>query len=148
MPMADALDASQWNGRVSEGLLNSITVVAVMLASLGLYAVIAHAIVQRTREIGIRVALGATRARIITMVARQAGLHLLLGVCAGIACVFAFARLTSGGEGGGPVSGYQMTSMSTLGAVALVLGIITAIASIAPAWRACRIDPARTLREG
>jgi len=146
MPMGDALDASQWNGRVSNWLLDSITVVAVLLASLGLYAVIAHAIVQRTREIGIRVALGATRARVVSMVARQAGLHFVLGVGAGVACVFGFALLTAG-DGGGQVTGYQMTSASTLAAVSVLLAAITAAASIAPAWRACRVDPARTLRE-
>jgi predicted permease len=146
LPMEEALDASQWNARISEWLLNTIALVAVGLASLGLYAVIAHAIVQRTREIGIRVALGATRARIVSMVARQATTHFVLGVGAGVACVFGFARLTEG-PAGGQITGYQITSASTLAAVALLLAIITAVASIAPAWRACRVDPARTLRE-
>jgi putative ABC transport system permease protein len=146
MPMARALDASQWNGRVSEWLLYSITVVAVALASLGLYAVIAHAISHRTREIGIRVALGATRRRVVSLVARQAAVHFALGVGAGIACVFGFARLTAG-DGAGPTAGYQITSASTLAAVAALLAAITAVASIAPAWRACRVDPAQTLRE-
>ena len=147
LPMAQALDASQWNGRISEWLLNTIAIVAVGLASLGLYAVIAHAIAQRTREIGIRVALGATRARVVSMVARQAAMHFVLGVGTGVACVFGFARLTEGPAGAQVTPGYQITSASTLAAVAALLAVITAIASIAPAWRACRVDPARTLRE-
>ncbi len=146
LPMAQALDASRWNGRISEWLLNTIALVAVGLASFGLYAVIAHAILQRTREIGIRVALGATRARIVSMVARQASTHFAIGVGTGIACVFGFARLTEG-PAAGQTTGYQFTSASTLAAVAVLLAIITTIASIAPAWRACRVDPARTLRE-
>jgi putative ABC transport system permease protein len=146
MPMSDALDGVQWNGRVSEWLLYSITVVAVALASLGLYAVIAHAIVQRSREIGIRVALGATRRRIVSMVLRQATLHFALGSTAGVLCVLAFARLTSG-DGSVRAAGYQITSPSTLLLVGLVLALITLAASVAPAWRACRLDPARTLRE-
>jgi predicted permease len=146
MSMSEALDASQWNGRVSEWLLNSITAVAIVLAGLGLYAVIAHTIVQRTREIGLRVALGATRPRIVSMVARQAAMHFALGTAAGVACVFGFARLTSG-DGAGRVTGYHITSLSTLAGVAALLAIVTAAASIAPAWRACRVDPARTLRQ-
>jgi len=146
LPMAQALDASQWNGRISEWLLNTIALVAVGLASLGLYAVIAHAVSQRTREIGIRVALGATRARIVSMVARQAATHFVIGVGTGVVCVFGFERLTKGPTAG-PATGYQFTSASTLAAVAALLAIITAVASVAPAWRACRVDPARTLRE-
>jgi len=146
MSMAQAIDGSRWNARVSEWLLYSITAVAIGLASLGLYAVIAHAILQRTREIGIRIALGATRGRVVSMVARQSALHFALGIAAGVVCVFAFARLTEG-PNGGRVTGYQITSASTLAAVAVLLGVITAVASIAPAWRACRVDPARTLRE-
>jgi predicted permease len=146
MSMAQALDGSRWNARVSEWLLYSITVVAIALASLGLYAVIAHAILQRTRELGIRIALGATRGRVVSMVARQSAVHFALGIAAGLVCVFAFARLTEG-PNGGQITGYQITSASTLAAVAVLLGVITAVASIAPAWRACRVDPARTLRE-
>ena len=146
MPMAQALDASQWNGRVSELLLHTITALAIALAGVGLYAVIAHAVLQRTREIGVRVALGATRGRVVSMVARQAAVHFAIGTAAGVVCIFGFARLTSGG-GGGQVTGYQTTSPSTLAAVALLLAAITAVASIAPAWRACSVDPARALRE-
>jgi ABC-type antimicrobial peptide transport system permease subunit len=147
MALARAIEASQWNGRVSEGLLDGITLVAVALASFGLYSVIAHAIVQRTREIGIRVALGATRRRIVSMVARQSALHLACGVAAGIVSVFAFARLTAG-PNAAPATDYEMSSASTIAAVAVLLAVITAVASIAPAWRACHIDPAQTLREG
>ena len=91
---------------------------------------------------GSRTRLSATA----SMVARQAAVHFALGVGTGVACIFGFARLTSG-SGSGQVTGYHLTSASTLAAVAALLAIITAIASIAPAWRACRVDPARTLRE-
>ncbi|OLE81739.1 MAG: hypothetical protein AUG74_00630, partial [Bacteroidetes bacterium 13_1_20CM_4_60_6] len=147
MGLRNAIDASQWNGRVSELLLNTITALAIALAGVGLYAVIAHAMLQRTREIGVRVALGATRGRIVSMVARQAATHFAAGIAAGIVCIFAFAKATAG-DGGGQVTGYQTTSASTLAVVALLLAAITAIASIAPAWRACRLDPARALHEG
>ncbi|HKB09127.1 MAG TPA: ADOP family duplicated permease [Vicinamibacterales bacterium] len=148
VPLADALGAAQWNGRISTLLLNGITIVAVWLAAIGLYAVIAHGVVQQTREIGIRAALGATQLRLLALVARRATLHFGLGVIAGIGCVFGFSRLiASGGGGGGAGSGHDMTDPSTLAAVIGLLAIITALASIAPAWRATRIDPARVLRD-
>ena len=80
------------------------------------------------------------------MVARQAAMHFAFGMAAGVACIYLFARLTAG-DGGGQVTGYQTTSASTLAAVAVLLAAITAVASIAPAWRACSVDPARALRE-
>ena len=147
MGMAAAIEGAQWNGRVSELLLYGIAALAVALAGVGLYAVIAHAMLQRTREIAVRVALGATEGRIVSMVARQAAMHVSLGTAAGFVCIFAFAKATSGG-GGGQFTGYQTTSASTLAVVALLLAAIAAMASIVPAWRACSIDPAQALREG
>jgi hypothetical protein len=146
LPLAAALDASQWNGRVSTLLLYGIAIVAVCLAAIGLYAVIAHGVAQQTREIGIRAALGATRARLLALVARRATWHFALGLAAGIACTFTFARLIARG-GGDPGSGHQMTDPLTLAPVAVLLAMITALASIVPAWRATRIDPARVLHD-
>jgi hypothetical protein len=146
MPMAQALGASQWAGRVSSLLLYGIAVVTVCLAIIGLYAVIAHAVVQRTREIGVRLALGAQRSRLLAMVARHAATHLMFGVTAGLAFVFGFARLVGSGGGDG-AAGRDFTEPVTLAAVIGLLAIITVVASIAPAWRASRIDPAQVLRE-
>jgi ABC-type antimicrobial peptide transport system permease subunit len=145
MPMRQALDESQWNGRVSSLLFNGITAVAVCLAAFGLYAVMAHAVVQRTREIGIRVALGARRRHLVGMVARHAAAHLALGIVAGFVCTVAFARLTSSG-GGGTASGYSLSDPLTLAAVGALLMAITAAASIVPAWTAARVDPLIALR--
>jgi putative ABC transport system permease protein len=147
MPMAQALDASQWNDRVSSLLLYGIGVVTVCLAIIGLYGVIAHAVLQRTREMGIRLALGAQRSRLLAMVARNAATHFTFGVIAGLGCMFAFAKLIDSAGGDRP-SDTGLTEPLTLAAVVGLLAIITAIASIAPAWRASRIDPAEVLREG
>jgi len=144
--MAQALDASQWNGRVSTLLLYGIALVAVCLALIGLYAVIAHAVVQRTREIAIRLALGARRSHLLAIVARHGAICFTFGVAAGLAFVFGFARLVGSG-GGGETSIRAYTEPVTLAAVVVLLAIVTAVASIAPAWRASRIDPARVLRE-
>jgi putative ABC transport system permease protein len=146
MPMAQALDASQWNGRVSTLLLYGIALVAVCLALIGLYAVIAHAVVQRTHEIAIRLALGARRSHLLAIVARHGAIRFAFGVAAGLAFVFGFARLVGSG-GGGETSIRGYTEPVTLAAVVALLAIVTAVASIAPAWRASRIDPAQVLRE-
>jgi len=146
MPMNDALDVSQWNARVSNVLLYGIAFAAIALATIGLYAVIAHAVLERTREIGIRVALGARRARLVGLVAGRAVLHLLLGTGAGIGCVFGFERLIAAGGGQTATLGHQLTDPLTLTASAVLLAIVTIAASIVPAWNAARVDPVAALR--
>jgi predicted permease len=147
LPMAQALDASNWQGRVSEFLLNGIVVVAICLAGIGLYAVMAHTVLQRTREIGIRVALGARRRGLVAMMARSAVAYLAFGSAAGLLCVAGFARLMESGAGSGSAP-YQLSDPATSMAAVGLLALITAVASIAPAWRATRVDPGRVLREG
>jgi predicted permease len=144
MSMDQALTDAQWNGRVSEYLLNTIAFVAVCLAAIGLYAVMAHAVVQRTREIGIRLALGARSRHVLSMVLRHASVQFVFGLIAGVGCTFAFERLVGGGGAG--TLGYRMSDPLTLAAVALLLALITAVASIAPMLRATRVDPAVSLR--
>src|SRR5581483_7339826 len=148
MPMEAALDASQWNGRVSNLLLLIIAGAAVVLATLGLYAVIANAVEQRTREIGIRVALGAGRARLVGMVASRAAFYLALGVTAGIGCSIAWERSVSSGGGGAGTraTGFSATDPLTVAAAVALLAAITLVASIVPAWSATRVDPIVALR--
>jgi predicted permease len=143
MSMERALLESQWNGRISNMLLNGIAFVAVLLAAIGLYAVSAHAVAQRTQEIGVRVALGASSRHVIAIVARRAAIHLALGLVAGVAATLAFERLVGGGPG---TFGYHMAEPVNLAAVAVMLTIITALASVAPARRALRLDPVIALR--
>ena len=148
MSLEDAIDASRWNGRVSNLLLYVIAAAAIVLATLGLFAVIAHAVEQRTREIGIRVALGAGRSRLLAMVARRTAGHLATGLAAGFACIAVFERITSsgGGEAAAQITRYRITDPLTMtGAVAL-LTTIAMIAAIVPAWTATRIDPVVALR--
>jgi len=147
LPMEQALDASNWNGRVSEALLNSIAFVAICLAGIGLYAVMAHAVVHRTREIGLRVALGARRSQLVAMMARSATVYLTLGVLAGSGCVMVFAWLIERGAGSGSAP-FRLNDPLTFGGGILLLTLITAAAAIVPTWRAIRIEPARVLREG
>lgn len=145
MPMEAALDASQWNGRVSSLLLYVISLSAVVLATIGLYSVIAHAVEQRTREIGIRVALGARRSKLIAMVASRAAFHFALGGAAGAACVAGWERFVSSG-GGEAATALRTTDPLTLAGAVALLAAITLVAALVPAWSATRIDPIVALR--
>jgi putative ABC transport system permease protein len=115
--------------------------VALVLAAAGIYGVLAGSVAQRTREFGIRAALGATRSGILSLAMRQ-GLHLAtLGLLIGWVGAFALARLLRGLlyeiAPGDPV---------TLGAVTVVLGGVALAASLGPAWRAARVDPVTSLK--
>jgi len=111
------------------------------LASVGLYGVIAYLATQRTREIGIRVALGAQRADIVRMVVGQ-GLRLALaGVCVGIAAALVATRAIAA-----VLYGVSATDSLTFVAVPLTLLGVAAVACYIPARRAARVDPMAALR--
>jgi ABC-type antimicrobial peptide transport system permease subunit len=123
-------------------LLTAFAALALLLASLGLYGLLAYAVSQRSREIGLRMALGASGTRVVRDVVRR-GL-LLAGLGLGIG--FAAARALSGMLSG-ILYGVTATDPATYGGVAvLVLAIVLAACSI-PARRAVRIDPMMVLRE-
>jgi ABC-type antimicrobial peptide transport system permease subunit len=111
------------------------------LASVGLYAVVAHLVSQRTREIGIRVALGASRRTIMQMVFAQGLLPMAIGLAIGMAAAFAVTRVL-----GGLLSGVSATDPFTFAAVAIVLLIAATVGCALPARRAVRIDPMSALR--
>ena len=143
MPMEQALVESQWNARVSNMIATSISLIAVCLAAVGLYAVTAHAVVQRTQEIGIRMALGARAQHVVGIVVRRAMVQLALGFVAGVGCILGWERLFNEGGGAG---GQRMSDPMNLLAVSAVLVVVATIASIAPAWRAAHLDPVIALR--
>ena len=90
--MAQVIDEAGWNPRLSGNLLMTIALIAFGLAAVGLYAVTAHAVAQRTQEIGIRVALGAGTRQVAWLVLRRALRQLAVGLVAGIICTYAFDR--------------------------------------------------------
>jgi predicted permease len=142
MPLEQALVESQWNARVSTMIATSISLIAVCLAAVGLYAVTAHAVVQRTQEIGIRMALGARAQHVVGIVVRRAMVQLALGFVAGVGCILGWERIFSEGGAGGQ----RMSDPVNLLAVSAVLVAVATIASIGPAWRAARLDPVIALR--
>jgi putative ABC transport system permease protein len=114
---------------------------AFLLAGLGLYGILALAVEQRIREIGVRVALGAGRREIFRLIVGR-GMRLgLVGVLVGIPAALALTRLMSG-----VLSGLGTTDPMTYASVAALLGIAAFLASYLPARRATRVDPLVALR--
>ena len=116
-------------------------IVALALAAVGVYGVMAYSVRERTQEIGVRVALGATARSVLGLVLGQALRLVAIGVAAGLAAAALLTRLLERLlYETGPLDPW------TFGVTALVL-LITAIASLIPAFRASRVDPMRVLRE-
>jgi len=127
--------------RVSAITLTLFSLVALLLASLGLYGTLAYDVAQRTHEIGVRIAMGAEPARILTHVLLRSGVMVLPGLALGLMASLAGAGLIEHllYEVHGADSG-------TLAAVTACLAAVALAASAWPAWRATRIDPVRALR--
>ena len=132
---------SLWAPRMGASLLSAFGLIALLLAAIGLYGVMSYSVNQRTREIGIRMALGAGQRDVRGMIVRQ-GLWLAVGgVAVGLAAALALARLVTnllfGVSGADPV---------TFVAVPLVLLAVAVAATLLPALRASRVDPVEALR--
>ena len=142
MPLSDYISAAWFGPRLISFFLGVLGVISILLAAVGLYGVMAHAVSQRTREIGIRMALGADREGVLRMVLRRGLLLALSGVAAGLAITLAatpqIAPLLYRVSPADPVS--------ILGA-AVFLSVVAVLASLIPALRATRIDPIIALRQ-
>ena len=122
-------------------LLGAFGFIALVLAMMGIYAVISYSVTQRTHEIGIRMALGARRRNVMGMLLRQGFVLTLIGVVIGIACSFALMRVLSGLLFGVSTSDPVIFVLS-----AVLLCIVALLASWVPAVRATRVDPMIALR--
>ena len=127
--------------RFSTFLLGVFAIVALMLAAIGIYGVMAYSVTQRTQEIGIRMALGAQPGKIMMMVVRHSFILVVLGVVIGLGGAFALTRVMSS-----LLYGVSATDAVTFTAPALVLGVIALLASYFPARRAASVDPTVALR--
>jgi ABC-type antimicrobial peptide transport system permease subunit len=115
---------------------------AVLIAAIGLYGVMAYTVARRKVEIGIRMALGADRRSVVGMVAREALLLLAAGAVAGLAAAIPGANMAAA-----LLYGLQPSDLTTLTAAVALLAFITMAASCIPAWRATRVAPTVALRE-
>lgn len=139
--MTDVQSAAVAQPRLLMTLLVTLAGAAVLLAALGIHGLIAASVTERTREMGIRIALGATAGRAISRLAVPGILLTLAGTIAGAFLARGATRLLHH-----LLWGVSPSDPMTFMAVAVLLVAVAAVASIIPAMRILRLDPARTLR--
>jgi len=141
--MDDRIDdsPSAFLNRSSAWLVGGFAVSALLLGAIGLYGVIAYSVSRRTREIGVRMALGAQRGAVYRLVLGQAGFVAAVGIVVGLGCAAPAAALLRG-----LLFGVQVWDVWMLGGVAVLLGICALAASYVPARRAASVNPVEALR--
>jgi len=122
-------------------LLGVFATVAMVLAAIGIYGVIAYSVTQRTREIGIRMALGAQRTQMLGMVLRQSLTVVVIGIAVGLLAAFGATRLLAS-----LLYGVGANDVVTYASVVFLLGAAAFLASYIPARRAMKVDPMIALR--
>jgi putative ABC transport system permease protein len=140
--MASLVSAALGGARFGMQLLAGFALVALLMAALGIYGVVAFVVSRRTREVGIRMALGARAADVLRLVLRQGMMPVLIGLAAGLVASLALGRLSAG-----LLFGVPPHDPATLAAAAAVLTASALLACALPARRAARIDPAQALRD-
>jgi ABC-type antimicrobial peptide transport system permease subunit len=139
--LADVIAPQLRPWRIGASLFSGFGVLALLIAVVGLYGLIAYSVTQRTRELGLRLALGAQRESILSLVVREGLSFVVIGIAAGTVLSILSGRAIS-------ALLYETSPNDplVLGGVALVLCGCAALASFVPGWRASRIDPATALR--
>ena len=141
VPLEKMIAGTLAQPRFSTMLLGSFAAVALLLAAIGIYGVIAYSVAQRTREIGIRMALGAQRGDVLQMILRQSMLIIGIGLAIGLLGAFALTRWM-----GSLLYGVSAHDLSIHGLVLMILAGAGLIASYIPARRAMAVDPMVALR--
>jgi len=141
MPLEQYIAASLFPQRIAASLLGTLSTVALLLAAVGLYGVMAYSVVQRTNEIGIRVALGAQPSHVLRMILREGLMLALPGLAVGAVLAVALARVVS-------ASLFEVSPRdpAIYAAAAVFTVVITLGAAASPARRASRVDPMVALR--
>jgi predicted permease len=139
--MAQVLDQSLWVPRMGAMLLGAFGLLALLLAALGLYGLMAYVVMQRTQEIGVRMALGASAANVRRLVVRQGLVLALTGIVIGALAGFGLARAASG-----LLYNVSALDVPTFTIIPVLLILVALVAAFLPARRATRIDPLEALR--
>ncbi|PYS88843.1 MAG: permease [Acidobacteria bacterium] len=135
-PMTELLSLSLFPARMGAVLLGGFGLLALILASVGLYGVMAYSVSRRTREIGIRMALGAQSGDVLRLVLREAMTLVAVGILLGLIAAFAVTRLLAGF-----LYGISPTDPWAFIGIVILLAAVALIASLVPARRAAKIDP-------
>lgn len=140
-PMRELIRDGERTRRLFASLMVAFSVIALGLAAVGLYGVIAYSVAQRRNEFGVRMSLGADRRRVLAMVLKQGLGLILVGLAVGLAGALASSRLIAA-----HLFGVGANDPVVLAAVALALLVTGTTACMVPAWRAARIEPMQALR--
>jgi putative ABC transport system permease protein len=140
--MDELIAQSVGQRRLSMLLLSLFSGIALVLASVGIYGLMSYSVAQRSRELGVRIALGADRADVLRLVLRQGMSLALTGIVIGVGAAFGLTRLIES-----QLYGVRATDPATFVGVATLLGLTALAANLVPALRATRVDPAVVLRE-
>jgi putative ABC transport system permease protein len=137
----ETVSRSLWRQRLQERVVGIFAVLALALACVGLYGVVSYAVAQRTRELGVRMALGASRGDVLRLVLTQSGRLVGVGVAIGLAAAWGAMRALAS-----LLYGVQPTDPATFAAVPACLTAVALLAVLVPARRASRIDPTVAMR--
>ena len=141
VPLDEAMTGSRWGHRVFGGMLTVFALVGLLLGAVGLYAVTAFSVVQRTHEIGVRMALGARAGAVVWLFVRRAALPVGVGIGVGLAGALAIGRLLQRF-----LIQTSPTDPTILAGIAVLLAAVSFAAAFFPARRAARVDPLAALR--
>jgi putative ABC transport system permease protein len=139
--MESLLSTSVARSRFSASLLTVFSIVALIMAAVGIYGVMSYSVLQRTHEIGVRMALGAQRLDVLKLVVKKGIVLAVIGVAVGLAASFALTRLIA-------ALLFEVTTTDTLTFAAVPIGlfVVTLLACYLPARRATKVDPLKALR--
>ena len=140
--MKDLLARTLATQRIEVALLGAMAALALLLSAVGIFALVANMVAQRTREIGIRMALGSTLGQVMLQIGRSGASASLVGVVLGLALSAGALRVMTS-----VIYGVGVYDLTTIFVVVLTISTVTLLATIIPALRIASIDPARTLRE-
>ncbi|HKW09566.1 MAG TPA: ABC transporter permease [Gemmatimonadaceae bacterium] len=137
----EAVATSLWRQRLQGNVLSIFAILAVVLACTGLYGVISYTVAERTREVGVRMALGATRGNVLALVFAQSGRLVVAGIALGLVAAFFATRLLET-----LLYGIRPTDLTTFFSVPACLAVVALAAALIPARRATKVDPIIAMR--